>query len=117
MNQIKLVISLWVAMIVVGCSTPNIVAYKTVGPFAVGVNTALKVYNDFYQAGKSSEEERLQVKAAYEKYQATARIAENIQKNYALTPDGVDIYQKAVDIVASSANDLVYLVETLTKGK
>jgi hypothetical protein len=112
MTQIRQLVSLMVIMIIVGCSTPNRTAYVTLGSIALTVNTSLKIYNDFYQAGKSDDITRNELQTYYLKYQAAARVAEQAQKT--ISDPNSTAYQQIVAIVQTTANELTTFVTKVT---
>lgn len=98
----KRVLPLFVVLaLAVACaSTPkDRVVYNSIEGATVGVQTSMKVFNEFYQAGKATEDQRTQVLAAYAKYQAVARVAVKIAPG-ATAPD-VDLLAVALDSAAS----------------
>lgn len=120
MRKIKssLLIGLLGLMILVcGCKSPQVVAYRAVGSTAISVNTALKIYGDFYKQGKSSDEEREKIKAIYEKYQAACRVAEKMQKTITANSDSVTSYQLILLTIEATSKELIDTINTLVNKK
>lgn len=53
-----------------GCTTPQTTAYQTVATTKVTVETAMHLWGAWVAAGKTTVAQELQVRAAYQKYQA-----------------------------------------------
>lgn len=113
MKRLKELTGIFLLLVMVGCSTPNRTAYVTLGSIATLVNTSLKVYNEFYQAGKSDEITRNELKVIYERYQVAARVAEVAQKN--LNNPTSTHYQHITAVVQSAADEVINYINTHTK--
>lgn len=97
----------------VGCAStpPDRIAYNTLDDATAGVLTGMKTFNEFYQAGKATEEQRTKVLGWYAKWQAAARLAVKIAPQ-ATAPD-----PNLVAIALNSAAELVGLIRQFTGGK
>lgn len=106
------------ALVVSACSgTPAVKAYKATAYTVQGVKTAMLVFNDEYQAGKFTEEDRLKVIEVYEKYRAGMKVAIKAQK-VALDAQGVPIDSVVLQgELRSLAADVIAFIEGLRKGK
>lgn len=90
---------------------PDRIAYNTLDDATAGVITGMKTFNEFYQRGKATEEQRTKVLDWYGKWQAAARLAVKIAPQ-ATAPD-----PNLVAIALNSAAELVGLIRQLTGGK
>lgn len=107
----KRVVSLFVVLAFLSAcaSTPrDRVAYNSISAAAEGVNTAMRTFNDLYQAGKATEDQRAQVLAAYAKYQAVALVAVKVAPG-ATAPDA-----NLLAVALDSAASVVELIRLLT---
>lgn len=96
-----------------GCktTTPARISYNTIDGAVEGVQTAMRAFNSRYQTGLQSEAERTKVLAAYDIFQASARLATVAARD-------VSQHQKAVTVAIDAAADLILLIDVLTpKGK
>lgn len=100
------------------CSgTPAVKAYKATAYTVHAVKTAMLVFNDEYQAGRFSEQDRLNVIEVYEKYRAGMKVAIKAQK-VALDAQGVPLDNVVLQgELQSLAADVIAFIEGLKKGK
>ena len=98
-----------------GCKTKEQAAYVGVQSVVTSVDIARGVANDMHRAGKMTDAQFEQARAAYIKYQAAVRVLRDVVIAAKENPDapGIDIASKAV---SASAADVVALVEQFTKG-
>ncbi len=97
--------------------TPAVKAYKATAYTVHSVKTAMLVFNDEYQAGKFSEQDRLNVIEVYEKYRSGMKLAIKAQK-VALDAQGVPLDNVVLQgELQSLAADVIAFIEGLRKGK
>ena len=106
----RIVAVLAILLLVNACaSTPrDRVVYNSISAAAEGVNTAMRTFNDLYQAGKATDAQRDQVLAAYAKYQAVALVAVKVAPG-ATAPDA-----NLLAVALDSAASVVELIRLLT---
>lgn len=103
-----------VAISLAACTgTPQVKAYKATALTVHGVKTAMLAFNDGYQAGSFTEQNRLDVIALYEKYRAAMKTAIQAQR-VLLDAQGEALPDQILpnDIQVLAA-DLVGLIEKL----
>ena len=100
------------------CSgTPAVKAYKATAYTVQAVKTAMLVFNDEYQAGRFTEQDRLNVIEVYEKYRAGMKVAIKAQK-VALDAQGVPLDSVVLQgELQSLAADVIAFIEGLRRGK
>jgi hypothetical protein len=102
---------------ITGCgSTPQRVSYQSAATTTVTVETALRAYNEFAKAGKTTPEQNAKVKAAYVKYQAAFAVVCDAGAIYAASggtnaPANAALQQAIVNSGAT-ITDLINLVTT-----
>jgi hypothetical protein len=85
-KHLFLVASVFVAIaIATGCSTPQKTAYESVSATVVVVEEAVKAYDVFAAAGKTTVAQNQQVAAAYAKYQAAMTVVIDAGAVYSAT--------------------------------
>ena len=100
-----------------GCNTtPQRASFITVTTTDVSVETALRAYNVFAAQGKTTVAQNLQVKAAYEKYQAAFAVLCDVGAVYAATsttnaPAAAALQQATLNASASIA-DVINLIQS-----
>lgn len=102
-----LAVALVVLPLLAGCGSmpADRITYNTIDGAVNGVHAGLRSFNEFYQAGEATEEQREQVLAAYKKFQAVARAAVKIAPNAtAASPD-------TIRLVSDAAVELLKLIE------
>jgi len=96
----------------VGCasSTPARISYNSIDGAVEGVQAAMRAFNDRYQQGLQSEEDRTKALAYYADFQATARLAIQLAK---------DISQKesALTVASNAATKLIQLLAQILPKK
>jgi len=107
------VVLLLAAAVLSSCAStpPDRIAYNTLDDATTGVITAMRTFNEFYQRGKATEEQRTKVLDWYAKWQAAARLAVKIAPQ-ATAPD-----PNLVTIALNNAAGLVGLIRQITGGK
>lgn len=96
----------------VGCATtatPQRKAYTSIDDTVAAAKAAMQVFNERYQNGLQTEEDRTKVLAAWASFQSTIRFAETLAKDPNRTSDPVAVATDAV-------GQLLNLIATL-KGK
>jgi outer membrane protein TolC len=95
-----------------GCasSTPARIAYNTIDGAVDAAQGAMKAFNERYQVGLQTEEDRTRALAYYAEFQATARLATQLAK---------DISQKesAITVASNAATKLIQLLAQLLPKK
>jgi len=113
-NRLKHIGNVLVVLVILnaaaGCkSTADRIAYNTLDGAVSAVQAGMTGFNAYYQAGKATEEQRLQVLAAYKKFQASVNVAIDVAK---LSTTG----QIDMRAVSEAAGDLLALIATLKGG-
>ena len=102
---------------VTGCqTTPQRATYTAVSGTALTVETALAGYNQFAKAGKTTIAQNVQVKLAFDRYQAAMRVVCDAGAVYAATgntstPAAAALEQAALN-AAQSITDFLNLLQT-----
>jgi hypothetical protein len=103
-----------VTILVAGCKSPEQGAYRTIGTVAQTVDVSMKTYGDAYRAGLVTADEQAKVKAAYEHYQQTMRIARAAVVTAKAAPAEQAAFYTAMQTVEAASADLITLIN-LTK--
>lgn len=139
MKKLNLVCRRWVASLVIGaalavapitavvgtvavstgCASLSRTTYKTVGTAQVTVEVALAAYNDFAKAGKTTPQQNLAVKKAFEQYQLAsvavidaARAAQRAQTDSTNAPTSNAALNTALAAASASLSDLIALIQS-----
>lgn len=94
-----------------GCATPELAAYRTLGTTTVLVNAAMNGWGDYVRAGLATPDDQIRVRGAYEKYQASMRVAKSVA--LAMKDSGAindPVWMQVVNAVTKSANDVINLI-------
>ena len=110
LREPRIVAVVAILLIVSACSSapPDRIVYNSLDGAVEGVQTAMRAFNDVYQAGKATEAQRGQVLAAYAKFQVAAAAAAKIAPG--ATAPNADLLKVALD----SAADIVTMIRGLT---
>ena len=103
-------------VLLVGCADLPKNAYKATGTVVVTVDTAMTVWGDYVHVQHPPVEQELQVKAAFQKYQAAALVAIDAATAYSLATDSAgqaDATLRLNAALAQSAQTLSELLELL----
>lgn len=101
------------ALVANGCKTPEQGAYRTIGTLANAVDVSMKTYGDAYRAGLITPDEQVKVRAAYEHYQRTMRIARAVVKSAKAAPESAAGLNTALTAVEAASADLITLIHLL----
>lgn len=111
---------LLVLALTVACAgtSPDRIAYNTIDGAVDAVQTALGVFNVAYQSGVQTDptmwnDRRVKAKAAYEKFQVTARSATKLSQE-ALDPQH---QTSAVKLASDAAVEALGIIQAFTGGK
>jgi hypothetical protein len=107
------VLSCLLALFATSCKTPEQGAYRTIGTLAHAVDATMLVYGDAYRAGLITPDEQVKVRAAYEHYQRTMRIARAATTTATTTPEGESSLNTALAAVEAASADLITLINLL----
>ena len=100
----------YLAIVAASCQAPpDRIAYTSIDSAVDAVQTAMKAFNDGYQAGKFTNQDRDKVLAAYTKFQATARSA-------ALLAQDATQKDKQTRLVSDAALEIIGLIRLYTGG-
>ena len=99
----------------VGCGSPTAKTTQVAGSVSITVDAAMKSWGAWVRAGRATEEQRLRVRGAYQKYQAAMLTAEKVATTALTQPDGQNMYTTALNVAAQSSLELIALIESLTK--
>lgn len=103
------VLALVFALVACASTPTDRIVYNSLSGAVDGVHAAMGAFNEVYQQGKATEQQRTQVLAAYKHFQDVARAAAKVAKD---APD-----QTPVQIALDAAAELVRLIQTWTKGR
>lgn len=117
MKNLPSLIALAVALLVApGCKSPEQAAYRATGSIIIAVDSAMQGWGDYVRAGLATPEEEAKVRLAYERYQASIRLARTMADAY--TSDQVD--KVTIDTTFSALdmakNDLLTLIQSFRKS-
>ena len=103
------------AVMAVACSgvPPSRVAFNSIQDATVGVQTAVQSFNALYQQGKFTDADREKVKAAYEKFQRVALLANSISS--AATDPNAPV--TALTVINAAADDFFNAVRIFVGGQ
>jgi len=114
-----LAMSLGAPVLMTGCgTTPQRASFQAAGTTQITVETALRAYNEFAKAGKTTVAQNQQVKAAYEKYQVAMLVVCDAGEIYASMSGGTNspaaslALQAAVGNANTEINDVVRLIQS-----
>lgn len=111
-----LLLAVLVAISTAACSgTPQVRLYKGTAYTVHAVKTAMLVFNDEYQAGRFTEQDRLNVIDVYEKYRKGMLLAIKAQK-VALDAQGQPVDSEVLPAeLQSLAADVISFIESLRR--
>jgi len=108
----RFAVGLVLVVLIAGCAStpPDRIAYNTVTAAVDAVQTAMKGFNDLYQAGKFNDADRAKVIAAYEKFRLVAKGVEGLAET--ATKDGISV----LSIVSAAALEAISVINALKAG-
>lgn len=98
-----------------GCGTPAAKTTQVAGSVTITVDAAMKSWGAWVRAGNASMDQRLAVRAAYQKYQAAMITAEKVAITTITQPEGQMAYITALNVASQSSLELIALVEAFSK--
>lgn len=98
-----------------GCGTPAAKTTQVAGSVTITVDAAMQAWGEFVRAGKATVDQRVQVRAAYQKYQASMLIAEKVAVSVLTAPEQQSAYITALNTASQVSIELIALVETFTR--
>lgn len=98
-----------------GCGTPSAKTTQVAGSVTITVDAAMKSWGEWVRANKATVEQRVQVRAAYQKYQAAMLIAEKVAVNVLSAPEQQAAYITALNTASQVSIELIALVEQFTR--
>lgn len=110
MNRSKRIVAplvLVLALVACASAPPDRIVYNTLDGAVTGVQTAMRAFNDLYQAGKASEADRQKVLDGYAKFQQVALTAAKI------APEATAPNANATQVALDAASQLVTLIHSL----
>jgi len=106
-----LLCGLFAGGLLMGCSTVEQGAFRTVGTTTTLVEAAMNGWGDYVRAGKATDAEQARVREAYAKYQGVMRVARAVTLSLKTGQDaGNPQWLIVLDTVNASANDLFALI-------
>jgi len=102
-------------LIPTGCGTPTAKVTQVAGSVSFTVDAAMKSWGSWVRQGKATEEQRIKVRDAYQKYDAAMLTAEKVAKTTITQPDGQAAYVTALNVASQSSVELIALIEAFTK--
>ena len=100
-------------MLLAACSSIERTTYRVYGTTAITAEISMRAWNEWVKAGKATIADEYKVKAAYDKYQASQRIVQDLIKSKLYSKDQLDF---ACTAVSTAGADVVSLISTLKKG-
>ncbi len=100
-----------------GCkSSPDVITYKTEGVVINTVNSSMKAWSDYVNAGHATQAQVDKVKSAYIQYYNGQQLAKAALEKYVASksPDDLASVNSANAAVAASQGALISLVVSLT---
>jgi hypothetical protein len=98
-----------------GCGTPAARTTQGAGAVTISVESAMNSWGEWVRAGKAPVEDRINVRAAYIKYQQAMQVAEMAAIVALNAPASQPAYVTALGASSAASTDLVTLIQTLTK--
>lgn len=117
MRNLHQFFSLLLLAALLGCATPEQGAYRVIGSIVVTVDGTMNGWGDYVRAGLSTPDEEAQVKAAYERYQATMRLARVTIATANAQPDGSSKIDTALATIQASSGQLIAIIQQLLQPK
>ena len=93
-----------------GCKSTEQVAYHSIGTISFTVDKAMLAWGDYVRSGKAKPEEEIVIRDAYEKYQASMKVAKVTilsMKNTSVDKSKVDIMLSALEAAAASISTFI----------
>lgn len=98
-----------------GCGTPTAKTTQVAGSVTITVDAAMQSWGEWVRANKATVEQRVQVRAAYQKYQAAMAIAEKVAISVLTAPEQQAAYITALNTASQVSVELIALVEQFTR--
>lgn len=102
-------------MLAAGCGTPAAKTTQAAGSVTITVESAMLAWGDWVRANKATVEQRVQVRAAYQKYQASMLVAEKVALSVLSAPENQSVYVAALNAASQASIELIALIETFTR--
>jgi len=93
-----------------GCATFNTNAYKSIGTAAVAVDASMQAWGAYVRDGKATPAQEATVRAAYERYQQSMRVAQVLMHSYQTFPADKPLLTQAL----AGLKDAVLALQALT---
>jgi hypothetical protein len=103
---------LLLAFFVASCktTTPEQVAYRTIGTIVHSVDGAMKGWGDWVRNGHASAAQQVQVQTSYERYQAVMRVARSVMGTVTTRPESQAYIESAVEAAQNAADELLAVI-------
>jgi len=111
-SKLSGLLALLTLALAIGCSSPQQAAYRTTGSVVITVDAAMNGWGDYVRAGLSKPDEEAKVKAAYEKYQGTIRLARTLTDSFVNNAGDKDTLNVAFTAVDQAKNQLIDLIQS-----
>lgn len=98
-----------------GCGTPAAKTTQVAGSVTITVDGIMNAWGEYVRAGKATVDQRVQVRAAYQKYQASILIAEKVAVSVLAAPEQQAGYITALNTASQVSVELIALVEQFTR--
>jgi hypothetical protein len=99
-----------------GCRSPEQAAYRATGSVALAVDAAMRGWGDYVRAGLATPQQEATVKGAYERYQATMRLARRLVESYGAGETDRLTLDTTFSAVDNAKNELVDLIQTFRRA-
>ena len=117
MKTMKQLFALLLLAALIGCASPEQGAYRTIGVITNTVDGSMNGWGDYVLAGLATANEQAAVRAAYERYQASLRLARIATSAATTTPDGATQLDTALAATQAASGQLISLVQTFLQPK
>ena len=111
----KYLLSILLAVMLVGCATFEVTAYRTIATTTATVDVAMNSWGEAVRSGLTTPEQQAKVRKLYDEYDSLAKTARALAISYKSNPDKNGLSQ-AVDAAVAAAAPLVEVIHTF-KGK
>lgn len=118
--QASIIVALFASLLLaicIGCATPEQAAYRTIGVITSGVDGAMNGWGDYVRSGSATPEEQARVRAAYERYQATMRLARIAITTQKSQPAGATTLDSALSTAQAASGQLIIVIQQFLQPK
>jgi hypothetical protein len=117
MKNLHHYLSLLLLAALLGCATPEQTAYRTIGVITASVDGAMNGWGDYVRSGAATADEQARVRQAYERYQATMRLARIAVTTQKTQPAGASTLDTALNTAQAASGQLIAVIQQFLQPK